>query len=307
MLSFVLKRLASAIPTLFVIITLSFFLMRQVPGGPFNLARPLPPQIMDNLNRVYHLDDPVWKQYLNYIWNVLRGDFGPSYVYRDYTVSEIILQKLPYSLQLGGMALLLAVVGGILIGTIAALRQNSIVDVAVTAVGNIGITIPNFVIGPVLALLFGQTLHWLPTGSWGDGSFRYLLLPMITLALPELATFARLMRGSMLEALHADHIRTAKAYGLPAKLTIIGHAMRAGVLPIVTYLAPAAASLLTGSVVVEKVFGIPGVGKDFVEGALNRDYTLVMGTVVLVSVFIIVFNLIVDLLYAWLDPRVRHD
>ncbi|MDQ0475410.1 oligopeptide ABC transporter permease OppB [Labrys wisconsinensis] len=307
MLRFVLRRLLSAVPTLFVVVTLSFFLMRFAPGGPFNMERPLPPQIMANMIRVYHLDDPLWRQYLTYLGNVLHGDFGPSYIYRDFTILQLMGQSLPYSLTLGALALLIAVVGGVGLGTVAALRQNSAVDVAVMSIANIGITVPNFVVGPVLALIFAVLLGWLPAGGWGDGSPRFLVMPMIALALPELAVFARLMRGAMLEALRADHIRTARAYGLPARVTVVGHAMRAALLPVVTYLAPSAAQLLTGSVVIETIFGIPGVGRYFVLGALNRDYTLVMATVVLISVFIVVFNLIVDLLYALLDPRVRYD
>ncbi len=307
MLRFILRRLASAVPTLFVVVTISFFLVRFAPGGPFNMERPLPPQIMENMNRAYHLDDPLWQQYLTYMGNVVRGDFGPSYIYRDFTILQLMQQSLPYSLTLGSLALLIAVVGGLTLGTIAALRQNSFIDVAVMSLANIGITVPNFVVGPVLALIFAVLLGWLPGGGWGDGSARFLIMPMIALALPEMAVFARLMRGSMLEALRADHIRTARAYGLPARVVVFAHAMRAGLLPAVTYLAPSAAQLLTGSVVVETIFGIPGVGRYFVQGALNRDYTLVMATVVLVSVFIVVFNLIVDLVYALLDPRVRYD
>ena len=307
MFRFILIRLASAVPTLFAVITVSFFLIRFAPGGPFNMERPLPPQIMENINRVYHLDDPLWQQYLTYIQNIVRGDFGPSYVYRDFSIAQLMMQSLPYSLELGSWALLIAVVGGVGLGVVAALHQNSIIDVVVMGFGNIGITIPNFVVGPILALVFSVFLRWLPGGGWGDGSPRFLLLPIIALALPELAVFARLTRGSMLEALHADHIRTARAYGLPPRVVVVAHAMRAAMLPVVTYLAPATAQLLTGSAVVESIFGIPGVGRYFVQGALNRDYTLVMATVVLISLFIIVFNLIVDLVYAVLDPRVRYD
>ncbi|WP_413992642.1 oligopeptide ABC transporter permease OppB [Labrys okinawensis] len=307
MLRFILRRFASAVPTLFLVITISFFLMRFAPGGPFNMERPLPPQILENMNRAYHLDEPLWQQYLRYMANVVQGDFGPSYIYRDFTILELMKQSLPYSLTLGSFALLIAVGGGLTMGTIAALRQNSIIDVLVMSVANIGITVPNFVVGPVLALIFAVMLGWLPGGGWGDGSPRFLVLPMIALALPEMAVFARLMRGSMLESLRTDHIRTARAYGLPSRVLVFAHAMRAGLLPCITYLAPAAAQLLTGSAVVETIFGIPGVGRYFVTGALNRDYTLVMATVVLVSVFIIAFNLAVDLIYALLDPRVRYD
>jgi len=307
MLRFILWRLASAVPTLFVVVTLSFFLIRFAPGGPFNLERPLPAQIMENLRAVYHLDEPIWRQYLGYLGNLAVGDFGPSYIYRDFTILQLMGQSLPYSLVLGGWALCLALFGGVTLGVIAALRQNGIIDVVVMAFANIGVTIPTFVTGPVLIYIFAVTLHWLPAGSWGDGSPRYLLLPMIGLALTELAVFARLSRGAMLEALNADHIRTMRACGLPAHVIVLVHALRAALLPVATYLAPATASLLTGSVVVETIFGIPGVGRYFVQGALNRDYTLVMATVVLIAVFIVTFNLIADILYALLDPRVRYD
>ena len=307
MISFVLRRLASAVPTLFIVVTISFFLMRFAPGGPFNLERPLPPQTMANLMRTYQLDQPLWRQYLTYITNAVTGDFGPSYIYKDNTVAELIGKGLPYSLELGFYALLLALIGGVIAGTIAALRQNSILDFLIMTVSTVGVTVPNFVVGPVLTLVFAIILAWLPAGSWGDGSLRFLILPMIALALPQLAVFARLTRGSMIEALNTDHIRTARAYGLPARTVVVTHAMRAALLPVVSYLAPCAAALLTGSAVIETIFTIPGVGRYFVLGAINRDYTLVMGTVVLIAIFVIVFNLLVDILYGLLDPRVRHD
>lgn len=307
MLRFVLRRLMSAVPTLFIVVTLSFFLMRLAPGGPFNLERPLEPQVLENLNRAYGLDLPLWQQYMRYLGNVLHGDFGPSFVYRDYSVGELISQALPYSMILGSWALLLALTIGVSIGAYAALRQNSWADHLVMAVATFGVTVPNFVMGPVLSLIFAVMLGWLPAGGWGDGGIRNLALPMIALALPQIAVFARLTRAAMIEALRADHVRTARAYGLPARSVVIRHALRAAMMPVVSYLGPAAANLLTGSIVVETVFTLPGVGRYFVLGALNRDYTLVMGTVVLISVFIVVFNLIVDILYAALDPRVRYE
>lgn len=307
MFTFAAKRLLSAVPTLFIVVTLSFFMMRIAPGGPFNLERPLEPQVLENLNRVYKLDQPLYVQYVDYLWSVLHGDFGPSFVYRDYSVAELIMQALPYSVTLGTYALIISVIGGVFIGTYAALRQNSWVDYTVMSFATVGTTIPNFVIGPVLSLVFAVMLRWVPAGGWGNGGFDDLVLPMIALALPQLAVFARLTRGSMIEALRADHIRTARAYGLPARSVVVRHALRAALMPTASYLGPAAAALLTGSVVVETIFSLPGVGRYFVLGALNRDYTLVMGTVVLISVFIVVFNLIVDILYAVVDPRVRYD
>ncbi|MDZ7871948.1 MAG: oligopeptide ABC transporter permease OppB [Rhizobium sp.] len=307
MTSFVLRRLMSAVPTIFIVVTISFFLMRFAPGGPFNLERPLPPQTMANIMATYKLDQPLISQYLSYIGNAVTGDLGPSFIYKDNTVSELIGKALPYSIQLGGIAILVALIGGVLLGTVAALRQNSALDFAVMSFATVGVTIPNFVVGPVLTLLFAVILNWLPAGSWGDGSLRYLILPVTALALPQLAVFARLTRGAMIEALHTDHIRTAKAYGLPSRVVVVTHAMRGAMLPIVSYLAPCAAALLTGSAVVETIFTIPGVGRYFVLGALNRDYPLVMGTVILVAVFVIVFNLLVDIAYGLLDPRVRND
>jgi oligopeptide transport system permease protein len=288
-------------------VTLSFFLMRVAPGGPFNLERPLEPQVLENLNRAFLLDRPLVVQYGHYLLNLLHGDLGPSFVYRDFTVAELIGKSLPYSMTLGSLALLVGVGGGILIGSYAALHQNSIVDYLVMSVANFGITVPNFVFAPLLSFIFAVILHWLPAGGWGDGGFSDLVLPVISLSLPQLAVFARITRGSMIETLRSDHIRTARAYGLPGHIVVIVHALRAALVPAVSYLGPTAAAVLTGSVVIETVFSLPGVGRYFVLGALNRDYTLVMGTVVLISVFIVVFNLIVDILYAVLDPRVRYE
>lgn len=307
MLRFVAKRLLSAIPTIFVVVTISFFMIRFAPGGPFTTERALQPQIMENMMRAYHLDEPLWQQYLNYLWNAFHGDFGPSYIYRDFTAAGLIQQGLPYSVTLGSIALVIAIVGGVAVGVFAALRQNGILDHAVMAVATIGLTVPNFVVGPLLSLVFALGLSWASAGGWGAGTPRDLALPIITLALPQLAVFARLTRGSMIEALRTDHVRTARAYGLPRRVVVIGHALRSALLPVVSYLAPAATGLLTGSIVVETIFAIPGVGRYFVLGAINRDYTLVMATVLLVGVFIILFNLIVDMLYATLDPRVRFD
>ncbi|HUG60966.1 MAG TPA: oligopeptide ABC transporter permease OppB [Methylomirabilota bacterium] len=307
MVHFVLRRFLSAIPTLFVIVTASFFMMRLAPGGPFDLDRPLDPTVMANLNRVYHLDDPLWSQYLRYLGNLVRGDFGPSFIYRDYSVWDLFANGLPVSIQLGMSALVVALVVGITFGVVAALRQNSVVDYAVVATASIGATIPTFVVAPVLSMVFGVWLGILPAGGWGDGAIANKILPIVTLALPQIAVIARLTRGATIEALRSDHVRTARAYGLPARSVVIVHTLRASILPVVSYLGPAAAALLTGSVVVETIFGIPGIGRFFVQSALNRDYTLVMGTVVVIAIFVVIFNLVVDLAYAWLDPRVRFD
>ena len=307
MLGYVLRRLLGAVPTLFLVVTGAFFLMRVAPGGPFDRERTLEPTVMANLNAAFRLDEPLLTQYLHYLGNLARGDLGPSFIYRDFTVAELLARGLPVSMTLGGLALLLALVVGGTLGCLAALRQGSWVDTLVIAIATFGITVPNFVLAPFLALVFGVWLAWLPAGGWGEGHWRNLILPVIALALPQVAVVARLTRGAMIETLRADHIRTARAYGLPTSRVVLGHALRAAALPAVSYLGPAAAALMTGSIVIEQIFGLPGIGRYFVTGALNRDYTLVMGTVVIVAVFVIAFNLIVDVLYAVVDPRVRYD
>lgn len=307
MLAYALRRLLGAIPTLFVVVTAAFFLMRVAPGGPFDRERTLEPTVMANLNATFHLDEPIWRQYLIYLGNLARGDLGPSFIYRDFRVQDLLGAGLPVSMQLGFAALTLALLLGAALGSVAALRQNSWIDYTVISVATFGITVPNFVVAPVLSLLFGVWLGWLPAGGWESGGLATAILPVITLALPQIAVIARLIRGAMIEALRSDHVRTARAYGLPTRLVVVVHALRAAALPAVSYLGPAAAALLTGSIVVETIFGIPGIGRYFVQGALNRDYTLVMGTVVIVAVFVVLFNLVVDLAYAALDPRVRYD
>ncbi len=307
MLLYVLRRLLTAIPTMFVIVTLAFFLIRIAPGGPFNQERGLSPEIKANLEAQFGLDDPLWLQYFNYLKNLLHGNFGPSYNLPDFTVGELFANGLPISIQLGSMALSLALLVGGGLGIAAALNQNKLTDYAVIATATAGSTIPTFVIAPVIQLLFGLTWNLLPIGGWGDGAFLNKIGPALTLALPQIAIVARLMRGSMIEALRAHHIRTARALGLSDWSVIVKHALRGAVLPIVSYAGPAAAALLTGSIIVETIFAIPGVGRYFVDAALNRDYTLVMGTVVVIAMFTILFNLIVDILYAVVDPRVRYD
>ena len=307
MARFVLKRFLTAIPTLFLIVTISFFLMRLAPGGPFSQEKSLNPAIKANLERLYQLDLPVWQQYLNYLKNVLRGDFGPSYTRPEFTVAELFATGLPISIQLGTTALVLALIVGSILGITAALYQNRAADYAVIATATAGSTIPNFVIAPLFQLFFALTLKWFPVGGWGDGALVNKVGPIITLMLPQLAIVARLMRGSMIEALRSHHIRTARALGLSDWSVIVRHALRGALVPVISYAGPAAAALLTGSIIVETIFGIPGIGRYFVESALNRDYTVVMGTVVVIAVFTVVFNLIVDVLYAVVDPRVCYD
>lgn len=307
MFRFVLRRLLTAIPTLFVIITLSFFLMHIAPGGPFNMERGIPPEIKANIERVFHLNEPVYMQYLRYLGNLLHGDLGPSYILLNFSVAELFRVGLPVSIRIGSLALILALVAGCAMGVIAALRQNKLIDYLVIATATAGSTIPTFVIAPIIQLTFGLMWHMLPIGGWNNGAWPNMIGPVITLSLPQLATVARLMRGSMIEALHAHHVRTAKAMGLSDFSVVVRHAMRGAMLPIISYAGPAAAQLITGSIIVETIFQIPGVGRYFIDAALNRDYTLVMGTVVMIAVFTILFNLIVDILYAVVDPRVRYD
>ena len=304
--AYVLRRLMAAVPTLLVIVTLAFFLIRTAPGGPFDLERPLDPQVLENLKRVYGLDKPLIEQYFTYLGSLLRGDLGPSFVMRDFTVAEAFANGLPVSIRLGTLALLLAVGVGGALGVAAAFRQNQPADYAIVGLATLGSTVPTFVTAPVMQIVFGLMLAWLPVGGWNDGAIRNTILPVVTLALPQIAVIARMTRASMIEVLRATHIRTLRAQGL-ATSTIVRHALRSAALPVVSYLGPAAAQLLTGSLVVESIFGLPGVGRYFVEGALNRDYTLVMGTVVMIAVFVLLFNLIVDFLYALLDPRVRYE
>jgi oligopeptide transport system permease protein len=305
MIRYTYLRLAWFVPTLFVIITLSFFMMRVVPGSPLATEENLPAAIRANLMAAYHLDRPLWEQYLRYMGNILRGDFGPSFQYNDYTVTELIWLGFPASMQIGGIAILAASVIGVMLGTVAALRQNSWLDHSIMAGAMTGITIPNFVMAPLLTLLFAVVLGWLPAGGWGRGAWANKVLPIVALALPQIAYIARLTRGSMIEVLRSNHVRTARAKGMPETIVVARHAVRGAMLPVVSYLGPAIAGIVTGSVVIERIFGLPGIGRYFVEGALNRDYTLVMGVVIFYAVIIIVMNLIVDLLYAVLDPKVR--
>jgi len=305
-LRYTLKRLAGALPTLLVLLTVTFFLMRVAPGGPFDTEKALPPEIQANLDRKYHLDEPLVQQYGRYLLDLARGDLGPSFQYRDYTVNELVATGFPVSLRLGGSAILLAFLVGGLLGTVAALRQNSATDYAVMATAMTGISIPNFVMAPLLVLVFAVFLKWLPAGGWNDGAVQNTVLPIIALALPQIAYVARLMRGSMIEVLRGDAIRTARAKGLPEHRVILRHALKPALLPVISYLGPATAAIITGSVVIEQIFGIPGLGRYFVQGALNRDYTLVMGVVVFYGVLIILFNFLVDLIYALLDPKIRY-
>ena len=306
MLRYALLRLLGAIPTLLLVIVLAFLMVHAAPGGPFDDERVLPPDIEANIAKAYQLDEPLAQQFLSYMAGLLRGDLGPSYRYRDHTVSELIGSAFPLSLKLGAMAMLFAMVIGVGVGTIAALRQDSLLDRIVMAFAMTGISIPVFVIAPVLVLLFAVRLHWLPAGwSGSEGAARFLL-PAISLALPQIAYIARLTRASMIDVLSSDFVRTARAQGLGTQAIVRYHALKPAMLPVLSYMGPAIAAILTGSVVVEEIFGIPGLGQFFVRGALNRDYTLVLGIVIFYATLVVLLNLVVDILYGVIDPRIRQ-
>jgi oligopeptide transport system permease protein len=312
MIAYALRRLLGAIPTLFVIVTLAFFMMRMAPGGPFDSERRLPPEVERNVKAAYDLDKPLTQQYLIYLGKLAHGDLGPSYKNKDFTVVQLIATGLPVSARLGLSAMALALLLGTALGISAALKQNRWEDYSVMSVAMLGITIPTFVTAPILTLLFGIygiTLFGhefsLPVGGWNGGALRNMILPVTVLALPQTAIVARLMRGSMVEVLRANYIRTARAKGLPVSRIVLGHALRAAALPLVSYLGPALAAILTGSLIVEQIFGLPGIGRYFVQGALNRDYTLVMGVVICYAVLIVLLNFLADIAYSILDPRVR--
>lgn len=306
MLQYALRRLLGAVPTLLLVIVLAFLLVHAAPGGPFDSERALSPEIEANIAAAYHLDEPLVMQFLRYVGGVVRGDFGPSFSYRDYTVSELIGRSFPVSLQLGALAMLLAAIVGVSTGIVAALRQNSPLDKIVMGFAMTGISIPVFVIAPLLVLLFAVKLQWLPASWTGSQGVSRLLLPVISLALPQIAYVARLTRASLIDVLSSDFIRTARAQGLGTASIIRYHALKPAMLPVLSYLGPAVAAVLTGSVVVEQIFGIPGLGQLFVRGSLNRDYTLVLGVVIFYASLIVLFNLVVDLLYGVIDPRIRQ-
>ena len=306
MLRFALLRILSAIPTLLLVIVLAFLMVHAAPGGPFDDERVLPPENARNIAAAYHLDESLPRQFGRYLSGLIRGDLGPSYHYRDHSVSELIGAALPLSLRLGLLSITLALLVGIAAGVFAAVNNNTATDRLVTGLAMIGISIPVFVVAPLLVLVFAVQLGWLPA-SWsgGDAGWR-LLLPVVALALPQIAYVTRLTRTGMIDALSSDFVRTARAQGLGLLSIVRFHALKPALLPVVSYLGPAIAAVVTGAVIVETIFGIPGLGQLFVRGALNRDYTLVLGIVVFCAAVIILLNLLVDLLYGFLDPRIRQ-
>lgn len=306
MWAYVVRRLLVTLPTVLAVVTLCYVLLHLTPGGPFDAERKVSDAVLANLQAKYHLDLPLWKQYLYYLRDLLHGDLGASFRYADWSVNDLVARALPVSLAIGGTAMGVAAVIGVALGIMAALRQNSVVDFGVMLVANIGSVLPSFVLGPVLVLVFAILLPWLPSGGWDDFAPRYMILPIALLTLINVATIGRIMRGSLIEVLSSNFIRTARAKGLPMRVVVMRHALRPALLPVVSVIGPLAISSITSAIVTESWFSIPGLGKLIVNGASDRDYTLVLGLVVLVTVLAVLLNLLVDLAYAWLDPKIRY-
>ncbi|MDH2273611.1 oligopeptide ABC transporter permease OppB [Moraxella porci] len=306
MLKLIIRRTLEAIPTLLFLITISFFMMRLAPGSPFTGERNLPPAVLANIEAKYNLNDPLWLQYLNYLKQLLQGDFGPSFKYKDHTINGLLADALPVSIELGVYAFIIAVVIGVTMGIIAALKQNSVFDYGLMTLAMAGVAIPSFVKAPLMVLIFAVILKWFPAGGWNDGAFMNLVLPVTALSLSYIASIARITRGSMIETMNSQFIRTARAKGLPLRHIVIKHALRPASLPVISYLGPAFVGIITGSIIIETIFGLPGIGQLFVNGALNRDYSLVLSLTILVGVLTIAFNAIVDILYAIIDPKIKY-
>jgi len=306
MWTYALRRLLATIPTLLAVITLCYVLLHLTPGGPFDTEHKIPEAVLANLNAKYHLNEPLWKQYLLYMGGLLQGDLGASFRYEDWSVNDLVAKALPISAAIGGGSLLIAIFVGVALGTLAALKQNSLADYLTMMVSSVGSVFPSFVIGPLLILVFALWLRLAPAGGWDNFAPRYMVLPMSLLIFINVATIARVMRGSMIEVLSSNFIRTARAKGLPMRTLVLRHAMKPALLPVVSLIGPMAISSITSAVVTESVFSLPGLGKLIVTGASHRDYTLVLGLVVLVTVITVLFNLLVDLAYALLDPKIRY-
>lgn len=307
MFAYIARRLAIAVPTLLLLIVFSFLLMHAAPGGPFVSERGLPPQVLANLNAKYGLDQPMWRQMLTYVWGIVTDfDFGPSFIYKDRTVNAIIAQGFPVTLTYGAISFVVAVVVGVSLGVAAAIWHNSWLDYLAVGISIGAQVLPNFVMAPILVLVFTLWLGWLPGGGWEGGQWQYLIMPVIALSTSFMASIARITRSSMLEVMNSNHIRTAKAKGLPMRKVIVRHALKPAMLPVVSYLGPAFVTMITGSVVVDMYFSTGGIGKAFVDSALNRDYAVMMGVTILVGTLTVLFNLLVDILYAWIDPKIRY-
>jgi oligopeptide transport system permease protein len=306
MWSYTLRRMLATVPTVLAVVTVCYLMLHATPGGPFDSERKVSPAVLANLEAKYHLDQPLWRQYLYYLNDLLHGDLGASFRYADWSVNDLVARALPVSLAVGGIAMLISLIVGVALGIFAALRQNSVLDHGVMLLGNIGSAFPSFVIGPVLVLVFAIWLPWLPSGGWNDFDGRYLVLPVTLLTVINISTIGRVMRGSLIEVLSSNFIRTARAKGLPLRTVVLRHAMRPALLPVVSVLGPLTISSITAAIVTETWFSLPGLGRLIVNGAANRDYTLVLGLVVLVTVLSVLLNLLVDLAYALLDPKIRY-
>ena len=307
MLKYILKRVSVAIPTILILIIISFLLMYSAPGGPFTSERPLPEEVLKNINAKYGLDQPMYLQMINYVWGVVTDfDFGPSFRYRDRTVNDIIAQGFPVTLKYGSWAFVIAVLSGITLGVIAAIRQNTFIDYFAVGFSISAQVLPNFVMAPILVLIFTLYLGWLPGGGWEGGQIQFVIMPVIALSTSYIASIARLTRSSMLEVLNSNFIRNAKAKVLPQYKIIFFHALKPSLLPVISYLGPAFVGMITGSVIIDMYFSTGGIGLHFVRGALNRDYSTIMGITILVGCLTITFNLLVDILYAWIDPKIRY-
>lgn len=307
MLNYVIRRLLVAIPTLLILITISFLLMQVAPGGPFTSERPLPPQVLANIEAKYGLDQSLPAQLWNYIVGVVtQFDFGPSYQYKDRSVNDIIAQGFPVTLTYGSIAFVFATVIGVSVGVAAAIRHNTWLDYMAVGATFSAQALPNFVMAPILVLVFTLQLGWLPGGGWNGGQWQFLVMPVIALATSFLASIARITRSSMLEVMNSNFIRTAKAKGLPTRTIIWRHAMKPTMMPVVSYLGPAFVGMITGSVVIDMFFSTGGIGRFYVNSALNRDYAVMLGLTILYGGLTIIFNLVTDVLYAWLDPKIRY-
>jgi oligopeptide transport system permease protein len=306
MWSYTLRRVLAALPTMLVVITVCYLLLHITPGGPFDTERKVSAAVLANLQAKYHLDLPLWQQYLLYLKSLLQGDLGASFRYADWSVNDLVANALPVSAAIGGGSLVLSVFIGVALGIVAALRQNSFADYLVMVIGNVGSAVPSFVMGPVLIIVFAIWLKWLPAGGWNNFEPKFMILPIALLTFINISTIGRVMRGSLIEVMHSNFIRTARAKGLPTRVVVLRHALKPALLPVVSLLGPMAISSITSALVTETVFSLPGLGKLIVNGASNRDYTLVLGLVVLVTVMTVLLNLLVDLAYAWLDPKIRY-
>ena len=306
MWSYTLRRVLLTVPTLLIVVTVCYLLLHATPGGPFDGERKVSAEVLANLQAKYHLGEPLWKQYLLYLNSLLHGDLGASFRYADWSVNDLVLRALPVSLTIGGVSMLLAIVLGVILGIFAALYRNSPADYLLMIIGNAGSAFPSFVIGPVLILVFAILLKWLPAGGWNGFNARYMVLPVALLTIINVATVGRVTRGSLIEVMNTNYIRTAYAKGLSRSTVVLRHALRPMMIPVVSVIGPLAISSITAAVVTESVFSLPGIGKLIVNGAANRDYTLVLGLVVLVTVVAVLLNLLVDLAYAWLDPKIRY-